>query len=149
MAITMAPLSLCQNSRQDFLAAHNDARAPLGLSPLTWNHTVSAYAPNYANIRRVDCKLEHSQERPYGENIAMGFGKFTAVDAVKLWVDEKPYYDYKSNSCVGGEQCLHYTQVVWQNTEEIGCTRVQCRNEWWFVTCNYYPPGNYIGQRPY
>ncbi|CAL2279505.1 unnamed protein product [Prunus armeniaca] len=31
----------------------------------------------------------------------------------------------------------------------LGCARVQCSNGWWFVTCNYDPPGNYVGQRPY
>ncbi|KAJ6754888.1 PECTINESTERASE INHIBITOR-LIKE [Salix purpurea] len=32
----------------------------------------------------------------------------TAIElAVKLWVDEKRYYDYESNSCVRGEVCDH------------------------------------------
>lgn len=152
MAFTMAHdhhLSLAQNSPQDFLAAHNAARAQLGINPVGWNQTVAAYAQNYANVRSADCNLEHSYGPSYGENIAEGSGEFTAVDAVRLWVDEKQYYDYDTNSCVGGGECLHYTQVVWRDTAEIGCARVQCQNEWWFVTCNYYPPGNYVGQRPY
>ncbi|CAN0908935.1 Basic form of pathogenesis-related protein 1 [Linum grandiflorum] len=35
------------------------------------------------------------------------------------------------------------------NSVRLGCARAQCSNGWWFVTCNYDPPGNYIGQRPY
>ncbi|CAN0908934.1 Basic form of pathogenesis-related protein 1 [Linum grandiflorum] len=41
------------------------------------------------------------------------------------------------------------SSVVWQNSVRLGCARAQCSNGWWFVTCNYDPPGNYIGQRPY
>ncbi|GMH03066.1 hypothetical protein Nepgr_004905 [Nepenthes gracilis] len=96
---------------------------------------------------QVDCILEHS-EGPYGENIAEGWGQFSGADAVKLWAGEKDNYDYGSNSCVRGE-CLHYTQVVWRDSVHLGCARVECQNGWAFVTCNYDPPGNYVGERPY
>ncbi|KAK9904643.1 hypothetical protein M0R45_000535 [Rubus argutus] len=42
----------------------------------------------------------------------------------------------------GGLQSSAFRRAVWG-------ARVQCSNLWWFVTCNYDPPGNYIGQRPY
>ncbi|CAK9145004.1 unnamed protein product [Ilex paraguariensis] len=145
--LTLAHLSQAQNSQKDFLDAHNKARAQVGVRPLVWNDTVSAYAQNYANKRIGDCNLEHS-EGPYGENIAEGYGDLKAADAVSMWVGEKSCYDYSSNSCVGGE-CLHYTQVVWADSVHLGCARVQCHNGWVFVTCNYDPPGNYEGQRPY
>ncbi|KAB1208614.1 Pathogenesis-related leaf protein 6 [Morella rubra] len=101
----------------------------------------------YANSRIADCNLVHSTGS-YGENLAKGTGSFSGKAAVNLWVAEKPNYVYSSNSCVGGE-CLHYTQVVWRNSARLGCSRVLCNNGWWFVTCNYNPPGNYEGQRPY
>ncbi|KAK4424274.1 Basic form of pathogenesis-related protein 1 [Sesamum alatum] len=44
-----------------------------------------------------------------------------------LWVEEKPFYDYLSNSCVGGE-CGHYTQVMWLNSVRLGCARAQCND---------------------
>ncbi|KAL4615127.1 hypothetical protein ACB092_07G102300 [Castanea dentata] len=127
--------SHAQNSQQDYLNAHNV------------HNTVATYAQNYANSRIGNCNLEHSNGS-YGENLAKGSGSFTGTAAVNLWVAEKNYYDYNSNTCVGG-QCLHYTQVVWRNSFRLGCARVQCNNGWWFVTCNYDPPGNYVGQRPY
>ncbi|KAL8540481.1 hypothetical protein ACS0TY_001931 [Phlomoides rotata] len=136
-----------QNSPQDFLDAHNRARAEVGVQPLVWNDTVANYALQYARKRYADCKMEHSMG-PYGENLAEGYGRLSAVDAVGMWVSEKSCYDYKSNSCVGGE-CLHYTQVVWRDSLHLGCARLQCRNAWLFVICDYDPPGNYIGQRPY
>ncbi|WMV12727.1 hypothetical protein MTR67_006112 [Solanum verrucosum] len=139
-----------QNSQTDYLYTHNSARSQVtGVSAITWNTTIEAYAQNYANQRINDCNLVHSNG-PYGENIAKGSGSFTGTAAVDLWVAEKLYYDYTSNSCTGVHECRHYTQVIWKNSIQLGCARVQCtNNNWWFVICNYNPPGNYIGQRPY
>ncbi|XP_038681003.1 pathogenesis-related leaf protein 6-like, partial [Tripterygium wilfordii] len=121
----------------------------LGVRNLAWDNAVAAYAQSYANSRIGDCNLEHSTG-DYGENLAKGASSaFTGVAAVNLWTVEKPYYNYTSNSCVGGNECLHYTQVVWRSSVRLGCARVQCKNGWWFVACNYDPPGNYIDIRPY
>lgn len=147
VSLALVHPSHAQNSQQDYLNAHNAARSQVTVANIIWDNTVAAYALNYANSRISNCDLVHSNG-PYGENLAKGSGSFTGTAAVNLWVAEKPYYDYASNSCVGG-QCLHYTQVVWRNSVRVGCARVKCTNGWWFVSCNYDPPGNYIGERPY
>ncbi|KAJ0077824.1 hypothetical protein Patl1_37279 [Pistacia atlantica] len=63
--------------------------------------------PKITRSKKGSCDLDHSMG-PYGENLAEGYGNLNGVDAVKMWVSEKPNYDYASNSCVGDE-CLHYT----------------------------------------
>ncbi|XP_057788050.1 pathogenesis-related leaf protein 6-like [Salvia miltiorrhiza] len=148
IGLTIPYICVGQNSAQDFLDGHNRARAAVGVGPMTWDENVANFARNYVNSRLRDCNLVHSSNRPYGENLAAGSGDFTGRRAVELWVNEKANYNYASNSCVGGE-CLHYTQVVWRNSVRLGCARALCNNGWWFVSCNYDPPGNYIGQRPY
>ncbi|CDP12737.1 unnamed protein product [Coffea canephora] len=141
--------SRAQNSQQDYLDVHNAARAQVNVGPIAWDDRLAAYAQNYATQRMNDCQLMHSGG-PYGENLAAGSGDFTARAAVNLWVNERQYYDYGSNSCTQGKECRHYTQVVWRNSARTGCARVQCTNSpSWFVICSYDPPGNYIGQRPY
>ncbi|WOL14001.1 pathogenesis-related protein PRB1-3 [Canna indica] len=139
-----------QNTAQDFLDAHNSARASVGVAPIAWDDTVAAYASNYANQRAADCSLVHSGG-PYGENIFWGSsgGDWTASDAVSAWVSEKQYYDYNSNTCADGQVCGHYTQVVWANSVKLGCARVVCNDGGVFITCNYDPPGNVVGERPY
>ncbi|KAK9183827.1 hypothetical protein WN943_024172 [Citrus x changshan-huyou] len=108
---------------------------------MRWDNKVAAYAQNYANQRKADCRLVHSGG-PYGENLAWSSGDLTGTAAVKLWVDERPKYNYNSNTCVGGE-CRHYTQVVWHNSVRLGCARVKCNNNrGTFVICSYDPPGN-------
>lgn len=96
-----------------------------------------------------DCRLVHSNG-PYGENIAWGSPDLSGINAVKLWVDEKQYYNYNSNSCASGKVCGHYTQVVWKNSMRLGCAKVKCKNKGGaFIVCNYDPRGNIVGQRPY
>ncbi|XP_031495349.1 pathogenesis-related protein 1-like [Nymphaea colorata] len=139
--------SHAQNSPQDFLDPHNAARAAVGVGPLAWDDTVASYAQAYADQRAADCALMHSGGQ-YGENIYWNSGDADAADAVSYWVSEEAYYDYNSNSCIGGE-CLHYTQVVWRDTMYLGCAKVTCDSGGTFITCNYDPPGNIIGERPY
>ncbi|XP_021300261.1 pathogenesis-related protein 1-like [Herrania umbratica] len=138
---------IAQNSPQDYLNAHNSARARVNVGPMGWDDRVAAYATNYANQRKGDCRLVHSGG-PYGENLAWSSADLSGTAAVNLWVAERPNYDNNSNSCVGGE-CRHYTQVVWRSSVRLGCAKVRCNSGGTFITCNYDPPGNYVNQRPY
>ncbi|KAH9797022.1 Pathogenesis-related protein 1 [Citrus sinensis] len=135
VVLATTQLSSAQNSQQDYLRAHNEARARVRVGPMRWDNNVAAYAKNYANQRKCNCRLSN--------------GDITGTAAVKLWVDERPKYNYNSNTCVGGE-CRHYTQVVWRNSVRLGCARVKCNNNrGTFVICSYDPPGNVAGKRPY
>ncbi|XP_055816009.1 basic form of pathogenesis-related protein 1-like [Solanum dulcamara] len=141
-------ISQAQNSPQDYLNAHNAARRQVGVGPMRWDNRLAAFAQNYANKRAGDCRMQHSGG-PYGENLAAAFPQLNAAGAVKMWVDEKQWYNYNSNTCQAGKVCGHYTQVVWRNSVRLGCARVRCNNGWYFITCNYDPRGNMNGQRPY
>jgi pathogenesis-related protein 1 len=155
IGLTLAHVSLARvtqpgnNDQQAFLDGHNKARAVVGVRPLIWNVSLAAYAQANANKGIPDCKIvKISDPNGPGESLAEGYGNLSAADAVKLWVAEKPHYDHASNKCVVGE-CGHYTQVVWRDTKYLGCARAKCKNGWMFVTCYYFPSGNYIGERPY
>uniref|UniRef100_J3MIC4 SCP domain-containing protein n=1 Tax=Oryza brachyantha TaxID=4533 RepID=J3MIC4_ORYBR len=156
LAAAMATTTcVAQNSPQDFVDPHNAARADVGVGPVTWDDTVAAYAQAYAEQRRGDCQLRHSDSGgKYGENIFWGSAgaAWSAADAVSSWVSEKEWYDHDSNSWAApeGSSCGHYTQVVWRDSTAIGCARVDCDNDLGvFITCNYSPPGNFEGQSPY
>lgn len=151
MFLTLATIfhhSEAQNSNQNFLDAHNTARASVSVAAMTWNTTLAAYASNYANSRIGDCNLV-SSGGPYGENLAKNTG-LTGTAAVNMWVSENSYYDYASNTCATGHICSHYTQVVWANSNQLGCARVLCSNGVTnFVVCSYSAKGNVAGQWPY
>jgi pathogenesis-related protein 1 len=146
---------------RDMLESHNAARASAqpapspALNALTWDPTVEEVARKWAD----NCDFSHNPNRGNaGENIAAATPNYwDAKGAVKGWVDEVKDYDYSKNACASGKQCGHYTQVVWRNTSRLGCATKRCTTNspfggsgaWDFWVCNYAPPGNYVGQRPY
>lgn len=141
---------LSKNVINDFIYLQNRARAAVGVPPLVWDTELAQYADLYAKQRRQDCLLKHSNG-PYGENIFWGSGDmWNPAQAAAAWVGERRWYTYGSNSCNGGQECGHYTQIVWKTTTRIGCAMVTCfQGRGVFMTCNYDPPGNYIGEKPY
>ncbi|KAH0632656.1 hypothetical protein KY284_035442 [Solanum tuberosum] len=56
-----------QNSPQDYLVVHNNARAQVGVGPMSWDVGLASRAQHYANSRTRDCHLIHSGA---GENLA-------------------------------------------------------------------------------
>ncbi|XP_042486765.1 pathogenesis-related protein 1B-like [Macadamia integrifolia] len=151
VVVDARPPPLVANFEKEMVEEHNKVRSSMGISPLTWNATVAAYAVGYVKQRSRDCELVHSKG-PYGENIywAQGTELENAAAAVKMWVDEKRDYDHATNSCINGKQCLHYTQVVSKRSQQLGCANVKCtNNNAYYVVCSYDPPGNIIGQLPY
>jgi hypothetical protein len=139
--------------------AHNVARANVQpaaatpLPPLTWDDELAAVAQAYAE----ECIWEHS-DNPYGENLYANTGTGTTPqDVVDGWVSEVDFYDYASNTCDPGEMCGHYTQVVWADSLRLGCGVANCTTgspfgsdpNWQNWVCNYDPPGNWVGEKPY
>ncbi|CAN8324756.1 unnamed protein product [Cochlearia groenlandica] len=136
-----------QDQPQDYLDVHNRARAAVGVRPIKWHNGVANYARDYASRRR-DCRLIESGGR-YGENLARSGGDMSGAAAVRAWVNEKQDYFYGSNTCRAGKTCKHYTQVVWRDSEWVGCGKVKCNNGGTFVICSYDRPGNVRGRWPY
>ncbi|CAH8329535.1 unnamed protein product [Eruca vesicaria subsp. sativa] len=137
-----------QDRPQDYLDVHNRARAAVGVAPIRWHPAVAEYARQYALRRRGDCRLTHSDGR-YGENLAGSSRDLSGAEAVRLWVNERADYLYRSNTCRSGKACGHYTQVVWRNSVWVGCAKVRCNSGGTFIICSYDPPGNVRGRWPY
>jgi pathogenesis-related protein 1 len=120
---------------------------------------------------------EHRKVFKYGENIA-GWGgtkSDSAEIAVTLWLREKAVFDrlnendaYKFGDekgkteidAKGKERPLivgHYTAIVWKDTTHIGAAKLVFEladeegtvRKYVAVVCNYDPPGNRNGEKPY
>ena len=131
----------------DMLDAHNEVRARVKMTPLTWSDRLTERAQDWANTLLARGQFSHRPNSPYGENIfEIRGGAATSAQVVKAWADEARDYDYSSNKCRG--VCGHYTQIIWGDTKEVGCAVARGRGREVWV-CNYDPPGNFVGRRPY
>jgi pathogenesis-related protein 1 len=119
----------------------------------------------------------HRVDSPYGENVAawVGTRRYAAEGAVELWLREKADFD-KLNAIspyrVGDEKTQseadpadekqpiivgHYTAIVWKATRQIGAAKLDFdltddqgnRRSYTAVICNYNPPGNRHGEKPF
>ncbi len=134
-------------------AAHNRVRASLRIGHLTWSPELASFAQAWADtLARQKCRLKHrpatgADAQKYGEKIFSMTGDTpTADDVVASWAAEAQGYDARTGRCKG--VCGHYTQVVWRDSQRLGCGMAACGDtEVW--VCNYDPRGNYQGQRPY
>jgi pathogenesis-related protein 1 len=134
-------------SAREMLALHNQLRATVRAPALAWSDKLAAAAEEWAKALVAHGQFTHSKNKHYGENLAeFRGGKSSAKQAFELWTSEVKNYDHKSNHCQG--PCGHYTQVVWSATKQVGCgvARGAGREVW---VCEYNPPGNYVGERPY
>jgi len=136
-------------------ALHNQQRAAVNPQPatalpaLTWDANIAKAAQTWAN----GCVYMHSNNG-YGENIYAATGNATPSIVVSSWASEKSSYNYTANTCAS--TCGHYTQIVWRSSLRLGCAQKTCTTgspfgggAWQFVVCDYDPPGNFNGQRPY
>lgn len=129
------------------IAAHNAVRAHAGTPPLKWSAVLAARAQNWADNLLASGLFIHSPNPTWGENIFEIRGAAaTPPQVVYDWASESSDYDYPTNTC--SSLCGHYTQIVWRDTRELGCgvARNSFREVW---VCDYNPPGNIIGRRPW
>ena len=132
---------------RDMLAFHNAVRARVRIPPLTWSDRLAARSQEWADTLLARKQFIHRPNSTYGENLFEITGAASSpAQVVDAWAAESRDYNYASNRCRG--VCGHYTQIVWRDTKAVGCAvaRGKGREVW---VCNYDPPGNWVGKRPY
>ena len=132
---------------REMLAAHNAVRAGVGMARLEWSDRLAARAQDWADTLGTRNQFFHRPHSTYGENLFEITGaSVSPAYVVNAWAEEARDYDYRANRCRG--VCGHYTQIVWGDTKDVGCAvaRGAGREVW---VCDYDPPGNWAGRRPY
>ena len=142
--------------QERLLAVHNAERWRLGLPPLTWNPNLARDAESWAQQLLVRGELQHASaadRRHNGENLWMGTsGDWDVEDMVDMFLDERRYFraaTFPDVSLTGRWNDVgHYSQIVWEDTKEVGCA-IDSGRGMDVLVCRYFPAGNVIGQTPY
>jgi len=155
--------TLDKAKQTEMVAAHIRYRSEAGVFlKVTWSEKLAKLAQAHANKLKTEqsCRLSYSHARGVGENLYSAseltystgeteVQKITPEQVANAWGSERENYHYPSNSCDVEKVCGHYTQMVWANTAEIGCAKAVCEDNSQVWVCNYYPAGNYVGEKPY
>lgn len=135
------------------LETHNRYRLEVGVPQLQWSNSVAASAQAWADYLASTDSFDHSDTQ-YGENLWKGSaGAYSLNEMVESWGDEKQYFipnaAFPNLSTTGNWVDVgHYTQIVWRDTTAVGCG-LATGNGWDVLVCQYDPPGNYQGQKPF
>ncbi|KAL9227996.1 hypothetical protein vseg_003621 [Gypsophila vaccaria] len=136
---------------REFLSAHNTIRAKYEVPPLEWDRTLARFARRHASELAKNCSMVHSGGQ-YGENLFWGkLDHWTPARIVEDWASEVQYFDLNSKKCTRDwTECGHFTQLVWAETQRVGCHRQKCIWQVGFIgICIYDPPGNGADQNPF
>jgi uncharacterized protein YkwD len=136
------------------LQSHNNYRSVLQEPSLVWSTDLAkdalAWAQHLASINKMDHDM--SVRGREGENLFVGTANsFSYADMVGMWGNEKRSFKYDIfPNCTTDRSAMvgHYTQIVWKNTQSVGCA-LASNGETDFLVCRYGPPGNIVGEKPY
>ncbi|CAG9768166.1 unnamed protein product [Ceutorhynchus assimilis] len=134
---------------EEALKVHNEYRRKHGVPEMSLNEDMCKFAQNWAETCARTASLQHRANNPYGENIfSMYSSDFahvpTARDAIKEWYDELKQHNFGVEKVQQGS--LHFTQIIWKNSIELGVGIAKNRRGQTYVVCNYSPRGNFVGQ---
>jgi uncharacterized protein YkwD len=138
------------------LALHNAARDEAGVPRLAWSSKLAQDAQAWADRLARDGRMYHStheQSGGEGENLWMGSAGYYGADTmIGAFVDEKQHYVHAAFPQVSNtgrwQDVGHYTQVVWRDTQQVGCAIARGEKDD-FLVCRYWPAGNWVGQVAY
>ena len=158
MILQISQAQLSASAQNTILSKHNSERSAVGVQPpvqpLTWSNSLATQAQAYANQLSTGGYVCNGsscvKDIPHGaanENLAWGSPGYPISSMVQGWANEKSQYDGQPIP-PGYSPAGHYTAMVWQNTQEIGCGFV-APGQIDILVCRYNPAGNIIGQMPY
>jgi len=135
------------------LELHNDARDDEGLPALRWSAELARAAEPWARQLASEGRLRHAsraERGEAGENLWMGTAGFFGPDEMMdRFLEEERMFrpgTFPDVSTTGRWQDVaHYTQIIWPQTEQVGCALASGR-EMEVLVCRYWPAGNYFGR---
>nr|CDJ95938.1 SCP extracellular domain containing protein [Haemonchus contortus] len=141
--------------RQTFVNKHNAYRLVFP-GETKYDCAIEENTMNFAK-KCVFAHNSYSDRNDWGQNLYMTSilkqnKTAAAAESVDLWFDELQQNGVPSDNvmtmAVFNRGVGHYTQVVWQWSNKIGCAVEWC-SDMTFVACEYDSAGNYMGMPIY
>ncbi|CDW60395.1 venom allergen 5 [Trichuris trichiura] len=177
-------ISLSANVIKFALEEHNNYRKKVAkgqvpkmpaatvMNELTWSNEIASKASAWA----AKCSMNHSPSGYYcglegydniGENLAASTTSADGLstdeqlknafqNAFKRWFDEYTYYNFSTRAC--SKVCGHFTQMIKDSSEKLGCGIALCKNgitqfilgrPAYIIVCNYGPGNNFSNKPAY
>ena len=133
------------------LIAHNLERDRVNVPRLVWSAKLAGQAQAWADTLARSNRFEHAQNRSgAGENLWMGSAHaYSAEQMIDGFVEEVRYFrggQFPDVSSTGSWHDVgHYTQLIWRDTQQVGCAVGQGKADD-ILVCRYWPAGNVMGQ---
>ena len=144
------------------LEAHNDYRLFHRVPPLKWSAELARDAQVWASHLAATNLFDHdptARPKNQGENLyyvtypkrlcdlgELGSDCLSCGEIVKMWYDEELDYDYQTGKAkVAFVPVLHFTQIVWKESKELGMATAVANNRL-VAVARYSPKGNTEGQ---
>ncbi|CAL4089142.1 unnamed protein product, partial [Meganyctiphanes norvegica] len=133
---------------EDVIKSHNDYRKKHGVQPLKKSKKLNKYAKEWAQTIAKKDKMEHRSSNEHGENIYCAWSsnpkhKIKGGEPVDSWYSEIKDFTYGKEPA--DLRAGHFTQVVWEDSKEIGVAMARSKSGKIYVVANYSPPGNFVG----
>ncbi|KAL6937956.1 hypothetical protein ACO0RG_004482 [Hanseniaspora osmophila] len=130
------------------LNAHNALRKLHNVPSLVWSDELYAKAQSFANNEFIcNGTLNHSLDfktETVGENLALGYDEIE--QAVDAFYNGIKFYNFNSPQ-TQDQKSAHFSQVVWNATESLGCGFISCGDYYRkFFICQYAQRGNIFGE---
>jgi hypothetical protein len=134
--------------RVDAYEAHNIYRENHGAGNLQYCESLSIYAQYWAESMAKSCKIAHSPPQwrakyngdPLGENVLVtNRFKVTGKGLSDMWYSESFKHDYYEETQADTKS---FTQMVWNDSKQVGFGRAKGGNGNWYACAHYYPAGN-------
>ena len=132
------------------LKVHNEAREEVGVDAVVWSSRLANDAEEYAQELAKSGKFKHSKTGD-GENLYWysSTHQNPMTEACSLWYEELQLYRYRECCGANFRKTGHHSQMVWENTTEIGMGVAVSKSGETYVVARYNPNGNFQGQFPY
>uniref|UniRef100_A0A0E0KNQ0 SCP domain-containing protein n=1 Tax=Oryza punctata TaxID=4537 RepID=A0A0E0KNQ0_ORYPU len=134
------------------VSAVNAVRRQAGVPPVAWGGALAQRAKlraEWLSGPKGRCDLANANQDPAFGVIRKPIVALTyfvsgpqrrAADAVKIWAEERRWYDAGAKACVAGSnKCRNYMDMVRPASKSIGCAVAVCASGQTLMICAFSP----------